>query len=106
MKARVKRIGPAELQDLRAQNENITLIDVREPFEQATFGVIPGVENIPLGELPSRLGELPEDPAAPIVMICQSGVRSLGAAEMLTGRGYTNVYSLDGGTGVWLRAYR
>ena len=106
MKTSVKRIGPAEFQDLRAANENIALIDVREPFEQTAFGAIPGVENIPLGELPSRLGELPEDRARPIVMICQSGGRSLSAAQILVEKGYTNVYSLDGGTGVWLQAYR
>lgn len=105
MKASVKRIGPAELQDLRAENENIALIDVREPFEQTAFGKIPGVENIPLGELQARLGELPADLSHPIVMVCQSGGRSLSAAEILAQKGYTNVYSLDGGTGVWLKAY-
>jgi hypothetical protein len=41
MKATVKRIGPAEFQVLCAAHENIALIDVREPFEQTTFGIIP-----------------------------------------------------------------
>ena len=99
----VKRIGPAELEELRNSEQNAMLIDVREPFEQTAFGVIPGVVNIPLKSLSERIAELPADKGHPIVMICQSGGRSLTAANQLAQRGYTNVYSLDGGTGVWMR---
>ena len=106
MTVSVTRISPAELQNLRATLADTALIDVREPFEQTAFGKIPGVENIPLGDLESRLGELPAERAHPIVLVCQSGGRSLSAARMLVEKGYTNVYSLDGGTGAWLGAYR
>lgn len=102
----IKRIGPAEFQELREQRPDVALIDVRAAFEQIAFGKIPGVVNIPLGSLPSRLNELPTDKSHPIVMICQSGGRSLGAANMLIERGYTNVYNLDGGTGAWKRTHR
>ena len=70
------------------------LIDVREPDEVAA-GTLPGAVNIPLGELPDRLGEL--DKARRVVVLCRSGGRSTQAAEFLTGQGFTDVVNLEGG---------
>lgn len=101
----IKRISAAELQELRRRNPDTLLVDVRNPFEHVTSGAIPGVVSIPLDELPSRMDEIPADRSHPIVLVCQSGGRSLAAARMLTSQGYSEAYSLDGGTGGWLRAY-
>lgn len=70
------------------------LVDVREPDEFAA-GSLPGAENIPLGELPDRLGEL--DRARPVVLLCRSGARSSRAAEFLTESGFDRVVNLAGG---------
>lgn len=78
----------------RALGENGQLIDVREPSEAAA-GTIPGAVNIPLGELPSRLGEL--DPARPVVLLCRSGARSGHAADFLSANGFADVTNLTGG---------
>jgi rhodanese-related sulfurtransferase len=80
------------------------LLDVRNPQELIMAGAVPGVVNIPLGELDHRLGELPADKSAPIVVICQSGARSMSAARMLDKAGYAEVYNLEGGTGAWMRS--
>jgi len=48
------------------------LLDVREVFELAAESV-PGATHIPLGQLRSRLGELPRD--REICVICRSGGR-------------------------------
>jgi rhodanese-related sulfurtransferase len=101
----IKRISATELQELRRRHPDTILVDVRNPFEHVTAGAIPGVVPIPLDELASRMGELPADRSHPIVLVCQSGGRSLTAARMLASHGYTEAYSLDGGTGGWLRAY-
>lgn len=37
------------------------------------------------------------DPDAPILFLCRSGARSLGAARMLTAAGYTAAYNVTGG---------
>lgn len=74
------------------------MIDVREPDEVAT-GAIAGSTNIPLGQLPARIGEL--DRTTPIVTVCQGGGRSQRAAEALAGVGFT-VANLDGGMNRWL----
>ncbi len=70
------------------------LIDVREPNEVAQ-GTLPGAVNIPLGELPHRLGEL--DPGRRVVILCRSGGRSTQAATQLTAAGFGDVVNLAGG---------
>ena len=42
-------------------DQNVMLLDVREPWELEKFGTRKGYINIPLGELEDRLDELPTD---------------------------------------------
>lgn len=77
------------------------LVDVREGFEVAG-GVIPGALHIPLGVLLDRLDELADD--VPVVVYCQSGVRSATAVTRLEGAGRTRVRHLRGGYGAWVAA--
>lgn len=99
----VRRIGPAEFEKLRELHPEVALIDVREPNELVVSGSIPGVTNIPVRSLGERMNELPSDKQQPVVLICQSGGRSLAAAAEVARHGYTNVHSLDGGTVAWQR---
>lgn len=69
-------------------------IDVRQPDEVAT-GAIDGAINIPLDQIPSRVGEL--DPKKRTVVVCRSGGRSTQAAEFLSSAGFVDVVNLDGG---------
>ena len=82
----------------RAAGRAMTLVDVREPFEWE-LGRIDGAQLIPLGELPSRLGEL--DSRRPVVAYCQRGIRSRRAAEILRAAGFADVRSLSGGIEAW-----
>ncbi len=66
------------------------LVDVRSRNEFAA-GSAPGSINIPVGELGSRMGELPRQ--APVVVACASGTRSGMAALMLKKAGFTQVYN-------------
>ena len=43
--------------------ENLFLLDVREPDEIKELGSVPGYVNIPLGQLASRLKEIPKGKA-------------------------------------------
>jgi len=61
------------------------LLDVREPVELAVENV-PGATNIPLGQLRSRLGELPRD--REIHVICRSAQRAYGATRVLIQNGF------------------
>ncbi len=68
-------------------------LDVREEEEQAVGGV-EGAYNIPLGELRSRLAELPKDKK--ILVNCATGQRSYFATRLLRQKGF-DAYNLSGG---------
>jgi len=61
------------------------ILDVREPFELAV-AKIAGATNIPLGQLRSRLNELPKDQE--IHVICRSGQRAYMATCILLQNGF------------------
>ncbi|MGE5703696.1 MAG: DsrE/DsrF/DrsH-like family protein, partial [Clostridia bacterium] len=69
------------------------LIDVRESIEREA-GFIPGSINIPLGEIRSRLQEIPQDQT--VYVSCQVGLRGYQAARILAEHGY-RVKNVDGG---------
>ncbi|RYY16973.1 MAG: rhodanese-like domain-containing protein, partial [Cytophagaceae bacterium] len=56
---------------------------------------LPGAVLLPLPLLAARATEVPRQ--GPVVVYCQSGVRSAQAVELLRGLGYENVQSLSGG---------
>ena len=76
----------------------LQLVDVRNPGE-ADAGMIANAVNIPVGQLPDRLGEL--DPRKPTVVYCAGGYRSSVAASMLRQRGFDDVSDVLGGYNAW-----
>ena len=76
-------------------------VDVRSPREfSEEKGHIGTAVNIPIGELPNRLGEL--DKSRIILAYCSHGIRSARAAKLLQEKGY-KVFSVIGGTTKWIR---
>ncbi len=73
------------------------VLDVREP-EENELGAIPGAVNIRLGELRSRLAELPGDRL--IVCCCQVGLRGYLAERILKQHGF-RAANLSGGWVTW-----
>lgn len=95
-------ITSQELFEMLKKNDDLFLLDVREPFELMMNGAVGGVKNIPIGELPSGLNKLPADRSKPIVCICASGNRSYEASHFLSRQGFNKVYNLEGGTFGWI----
>jgi rhodanese-related sulfurtransferase len=56
-----KKLSDAELEKLLKDKKNLFFLDVREPKEIQELGSIQGYVNIPMGQLESRLGEIPKD---------------------------------------------
>jgi hydroxyacylglutathione hydrolase len=83
--------------DTAVQNGRRPLLDVRGRSEYAA-GHIPHSINIPLGELQSRLNEVPE---GEVVIHCQGGTRSIIAASILQREGRSDVVNMDGGFAEW-----
>jgi sulfur-carrier protein adenylyltransferase/sulfurtransferase len=78
----------------------IVLVDVREPHEFAT-GRLAGSINIPIGDLPRRLAELPRGTMP--IFLCRSGRRSLAACELAMRGGFEAPGHLEGGLLAWAR---
>ena len=76
----------------------LQVVDVRNPGESAA-GMIGNAVNIPVGQLPERLGEL--DPRKPTVVYCAGGYRSSMAASLLRKHGFADVSDLLGGYNAW-----
>lgn len=80
--------------------ENVLIIDVREPDELAELAYdVKNIKNIPLGELESRLTEIPKDKQ--VVVVCKRGGRSSQAYELLKEKGYINIANMEGGMEAW-----
>jgi molybdopterin/thiamine biosynthesis adenylyltransferase/rhodanese-related sulfurtransferase len=79
------------------------LVDVRAGHERA-LGIAEGARGIERALLEAAPHTHLPDPAAEIVLICQSGRRSQLAAQALQARGYRNLASVHGGTSAWQAA--
>jgi rhodanese-related sulfurtransferase len=94
----INQLSAPELQNKLSNDDNIFLLDVREPYEFAYASLANSVL-IPLGQLQRRIGEL--DPEREIVVICHHGVRSQQAALYLAHHGFKKVVNLSGGIDAW-----
>ena len=84
---------------LEKNRAHVFVLDVREPDEfTGPLGHIPEAVLIPLGELPQRLDEIPDD--RPIVAVCKSGGRSGRATVLLNQEGF-RAANLPGGMLRW-----
>jgi rhodanese-related sulfurtransferase len=77
---------------------DVFLLDVREQWEYDE-GHIPGVTLIPMGEIPSRLEEVPRDKQ--VIVTCRSGNRSGQVANFLRQNGFDNIHNMSGGIVDW-----
>lgn len=97
--AGIKQLNSLEFQKLTATDKGI-LLDVRTPSEFSN-GHIQNSGNLNYYALDfsKKLELLPKD--QPIYLYCNTGYRSEKAAEILTEKGYTNVYNLQHGIMEW-----
>ncbi|UCD99250.1 MAG: rhodanese-like domain-containing protein [Chloroflexota bacterium] len=95
---------PAEISINEAHKlyqEGVYFLDVRTQEEWDEFHA-PNSTLIPLDQLESRLGELPQDEQ--IVVVCRSGNRSQTGRNILLDHGFDQVSSMNGGLAAWRSA--
>lgn len=85
-----------ELKERMSNGETPVIIDVREDWEYQESN-IEGAQNIPLGTLPQRVGDLEDLKDKEVIVQCRSGARSANAKAFLQQQGFTNVRNLVGG---------
>jgi molybdopterin/thiamine biosynthesis adenylyltransferase/rhodanese-related sulfurtransferase len=88
-----------DVDELAATLGEVTLIDVREPWE-AEIASLPVSTLLPLGSLGSTVERI--DRSKPVVVYCHSGIRSASAVAILSDHGIP-ARSLVGGIDAWSR---
>lgn len=89
-------VAPEAVSDLHARGE-ITLIDVREPYEHEA-GHIAGSRRVDPADLPAFAGEIAKD--EPVVFYCRTGARSAMATQAFRASGYSAA-NMAGGMVAW-----
>jgi rhodanese-related sulfurtransferase len=95
-------IDPERLADWLAEDPNLEVIDVREPYEHEA-GHIAGTRHVELVDLSAQAQTLPHDRA--VVFYCRVGNRSLMAAQALRASDF-EAYSMRGGLQRWAQEGR
>ena len=85
----------------KKMNESkVLILDVSKPEEFAT-GHVPKAMNIPIAELPEKLGRIERYKTEPIVIVCATGSRAAKATTVLKKAGFKDVSSMEGGMKEW-----
>ncbi|HBG71315.1 MAG: hypothetical protein A2W93_01635 [Bacteroidetes bacterium GWF2_43_63] len=98
----VRHVLPADAYKAFESNSALA-VDVREEHEIIVSAVdCPQLLIFPWAHLEELVGELPAN--TPLVLICNHGIRSVQAVDLLQQKGFTEVYNLDGGLHAWIEA--
>src|SRR5687768_1005674 len=96
----MKEITVLQLKEMLDTKRNITLVDVREPYEHEEYNL--GGILIPLADIPGSSEKLKELGETEIILYCRSGNRSMMAQKLLAiQHGITNTCNLRGGVNAW-----
>jgi len=98
--AGVQHISSREAKALLDKNKNVFLLDVRTP-QESSQARLAGAVLIPIGEFERRIGEVPKNRT--ILVYCAVGARSKPVSELLSQRGYKDVYNMTDGIVGWYR---
>src|ERR1700751_3785235 len=91
-------IDPQRVAEWLAQDGDLQVIDVREPYEREA-GHIAQTRHVPLVQLSAQAATI--DRERPVVFYCRVGSRSLMAAQALRAAG-AEPYSMRGGLVRWV----
>lgn len=96
-----KSLSPAAAAELIEQREDLILVDVRTPQERKHFRIADSLL-IPVGDV--IRGRFMPEAGNPVLVICAVGGRSYVAGKVMTSRGHSEVYNLEGGIESWRKA--
>ena len=91
-------IGTADA--VRLANSGALLLDVRDAKDYEAGHIIEA-RNIPAAEVGSRAESLKKFKEKPVIVYCDGGLASAGAARQLRASGFNKVVTLSGGLQGW-----
>lgn len=92
---------PAQAMDLIKQKKDLLIIDVRSP-QELQEGRIANSTLIPFMDIMRGNFTIPQ--GRPLLLICAVGGRSYAAMQILSHKGYKEIYNLQGGISAWKQA--
>lgn len=94
----MQTITAAILQQKLEEEDELVLIDVREPWEHDSFNI--GGILIPMNSVFENLHQIPKH--IPVIIYCEKGIRSMLVIQRLEARfNYSNLINLAGGMDGW-----
>ena len=85
--------------------EQLNILDVREPYENAEFNI--GGTLLPLGKIQGmQLEDIEDWKNEEVIIYCRSGNRSGQACHILEAAGFTTVKNLTGGMLDWREKFK
>ncbi len=100
---RVEQITPTEVQEKQDDDDDFTLLDVREKDEWRSSRIIEA-EHLSKGIIERDIEEEIPNQDEELVLYCGGGYRAALAADNLQKMGYRDVKSLKGGFRAWNEA--
>lgn len=105
---KIKEVMPWDIAQLRQEDPNLLILDIREPYEYQTARIDNSL-NVPRGILETAceygyeetIPELVKARERPVLVICRSGNRSALAAYVMQQMGFRSVASLKTGLRGW-----
>ena len=91
-------IGTADA--VRLQNSGALVLDVRDGKDYEAGHIIEA-RHIPAAEIASRAESLKKFKEKPVIVYCDGGFTSAGAAKQLRAAGFNKVVTLSGGLNNW-----
>ena len=82
---------------------NALIIDIRTP-EDFAAGHLPQAKHIALDTLANKAPQLGRSKTTPVVVVCQTGLRSQRACATIRTAGYAEVFNLEGGILAWQKS--
>lgn len=84
----------------KMNSDDTVVIDVRDEPEFVKTHIEDAV-NVPLGKIEDKLPALEKYKAQPLIVVCQTGARSVSACKILTKAGFEKVFNMVGGMQSW-----
>jgi rhodanese-related sulfurtransferase len=98
-------ITPEEVKQRLDAGEQLNLVDVREPHENAEFNI--GGKLVPIGKIQGlQIDELEDLKNEEVILYCRSGNRSGISASILDQLGFTNTKNMVGGMLAWQEKFK
>lgn len=102
---RLRRKPMLSIADLKKRldaDDDLLVLDVRSAADFiGEQGHIANALNIPVEDLPGRIGELADHLQGTVAIVCRTDRRSTKAAELLAKEGFTDVHITQGGMTEW-----